>query len=97
MSKDVPIYVHHMKPRFGQEIRNNFLSQVCHVYSLYCNLRVNYESTCGTLVSILHKYVLEKYFCFAPIQYPQENSPKTALKPKRSHFSLLFCQKVIFN
>ena len=23
MSKDVPIYVHHMKPRFGQEIRNN--------------------------------------------------------------------------
>ena len=39
MSKDVRIYVHHMKPRFGQEIRNNFLSQVCHVYSLYCNPR----------------------------------------------------------
>ena len=26
MSKDVPIYVHHMQPRFGQEIRNNLLS-----------------------------------------------------------------------
>ena len=26
MSKDVPIYVHHMQPRFGQEIINNLLS-----------------------------------------------------------------------
>ena len=30
MSKDVPIYVHHMQPRFGQEIINNLLSPVCH-------------------------------------------------------------------
>ena len=41
MYKDVPIYVHHMQPRFGQEIINNLLSPVCHVYSLYCNPRVN--------------------------------------------------------
>ena len=34
MSKDVPIYVHHIRPRFGQEIINNLLSPVCHVYSL---------------------------------------------------------------
>ena len=39
MSKDVPIYVHHMQPRFGQEIRNNLLSPMYHVYSLYCNPR----------------------------------------------------------
>ena len=65
----------------------------------------------GMLVTILHKYLLEKYFCFAPkfvqktllfpieqvtILFPQESSLKTALKPKSSHFSLLFCQKVIF-
>ena len=31
------------------------------------------------------------------IQSPQENSPKTTLKAKSLHFSLLFCQKVIFN
>ena len=31
MSKDVPIYVHHMKPRFGQEIRNIF----CPMYTLF--------------------------------------------------------------
>ena len=39
MSKDVPIYVHHMQPRFGQEIINNLFSPVYHVYSLYCNSR----------------------------------------------------------
>ena len=45
--------------------------------------------------------IVEKTFLFpteqVTIQCPQENSPKTTLKPKNSHISLLFCQKVIFN
>ena len=45
--------------------------------------------------------IVQKTFLFpteqVTIQCPQENSPKTTFKPKSSHFSLLFCQKVIFN
>ena len=68
MSKDVPIYVHHMQPTFGQEIRNNLLSPMCHVYSLYCNPREQiYErvhmvlwllfciNMCLESISILHQ------------------------------------------
>ena len=40
MSKDVPIYVHHMKPRFGQEIRNNF----CPRYAIHTLFTVIQES-----------------------------------------------------
>ena len=35
MSKDVPIYVHHMQPRFGQEIINNLLSPLGAMYTLF--------------------------------------------------------------
>ena len=113
MSKDVPIYVHHMQPKFGQEIRNNLLSPVYHVYSLYCHPREQiYErvhmvlwllfckNICLESISVLHQNC-SKTFPFpteqVTIQCPQENSTKTTLKPKSSHFSLLFCQKVIFN
>ena len=41
--------------------------------------------------------IVQKTFLFpaeqVTIQCPQETSPKTTLKPKSSHFSLLFCQK----
>ena len=104
MSKDVPIYVHHIQPRFGQEIRNNLLSPVCHAYSLYCNqesifMRVHMvlwllfcKNICFESISDFHQNC-SKTFLFptqqVTIQSPQENSPKTTLKPKSSHFSLL--------
>ena len=111
MSKDVPIYVHHMQTRFGQEIINN-LSPVCHVYSLYCNLSkfmreyiwyfgYYFAKIFAWKVFLFCTKIVQKTFLFpteqVTIQCPQENSPKTTFKPKSSHFSLLFCQKVIFN
>ena len=77
MSKDVPIYVHHMQPRFGQEIRNNLLSPMCHVYSLYSNPRESiYErvhvvlwllfckNMCLESISVLHKKLFKKHSSF---------------------------------
>ena len=68
------------------------------------------RSTYGTLVTIFHiclevfpfcTKIVQKTFLFpteqVTIQCHKENSPKTALRPKSSHFSLLFCQKVLFN
>ena len=53
--------VPHMTPRFGQKIINNLLSEVCHLYLLYCNLRDKiYESIYGILGNILHKWLSEK-------------------------------------
>ena len=67
-----------------------------------------YESMYGILATILHKYLLETYFCFAckllkktflfpkeqvTIQSPQENSPLTALKPKVHIFHYFFVKK----
>ena len=52
-------------------------------------------------VFLFYTKIVQKTFPFpteqVTIQCPQENSPKTTLKPKSSHFSLRFCQKVIFN
>ena len=55
VSKDVPIYVHHMQPRFGQEIINNLLSQLCHVYSLYCNYIQIHVNICLKSIPVLHQ------------------------------------------
>ena len=109
MSKDVPIYVHHMQPRFGQEIINNLLSPVCHVYfftviqeSKFMREYIWYfgyyfAKIFAWKVFLFCTKIVQKTFLFpteqVTIQCPQENSPKTTLKPKSSHLSPPFLPK----
>ena len=60
-----------------------------------------FASICAWKVFLFCTKIVQKTSLFpteqVTIQCPQENSPKTALKCKSSHFSLCFCPRVIFN
>ena len=105
VSKDVPIYVHHMQPSFGKEII------YCPRYAMYTLLTVIQESKfmrvhmvlwllfciniCLKSISVGTK-IVHKTFLFpikqVTIQCSQENSPKTALK---SIFHYIFAKSHI--
>ena len=112
MSRDVTIYVHHMQPNLVKKLEIIYCPQcaMCTLFTViqeskfmrvYMVLWLLFcKNICLESISVFHQNC-SKTFLFpteqVTIQCPQENSSKTTLKPKSSHFSLLFCQKVIFN